>query len=313
MNNTMNAVKVGWVGYSNYYPVSRYLSLFLEAADLEWMEGVPKQVNQALRSGQIQVALSSSVNLITTPGCEEFGDFGVSCDGAVDSVYLGMNAITPRLRDHLGEARESLRLKGCGFSGVTPKKFQGPLPALHLGEVSETSALLAQIFYKLWFGRVPAGACLTEGTSAPGLRDFAPRDFHDQEFYLMIGDEAFKRQNDFEVKIDLCESWKKLTGLPFLFARWLILSKWSGEPRLCKLKELIERATHLGQQDIASARPQCFDFGAPSLAYLDTSISQHVDLLSYWRHKISYVIGARERESCELFLSLVRQLLTECS
>ena len=180
--NTVKAVKVGWVGYSNYYPVSRYLSQFLEAAGFEWMEGVPKQVNQALRSGQIQVALSSSVNLITTEGCEEFGDFGVSCDGAVDSVYLGMNAMSPELRDHLEEASRELRWTGCGFSGVALKKFPGPLPPLHLGEVSETSALLARIFYKLWFGKAPYAGFTETTTYRQGWAILVPETFTIRSF-----------------------------------------------------------------------------------------------------------------------------------
>ncbi len=52
-------------------------------------------------------------------------------------------------------------------------------------------------------------------------------DDRDAEAYLFIGDKALRlrgRMNGYDYEYDLGEAWKRLTGLPFVFATWVVRS-----------------------------------------------------------------------------------------
>ncbi|MCY4380588.1 MAG: hypothetical protein OXC40_03345 [Proteobacteria bacterium] len=323
-------LNVGWVAYSNIYPVSSSLAHYLDQEQVPWFEGVPAVINRALREGQLQVALSSSVNYFKIKQCERFVDYGICADGAVGSVYLGMKAAPPDLIHHLKRAQgfcqqhpvnggESL----AELKRALSLEYHGDLPPLKLGAVSESSAILALIMYHLWFGRSPD---LPGQTTRPprGLRQLDPlesltsyrqEDFSPGEFHLMIGDEAFRYSNEFDFKIDLSLAWQNLTSLPFVFSLWLHVPRYpysSAElSKLEKIKQLIHLAIQQGERYIEEAS-QKGDFTgllAPNAKiYFDAELSRYVDLIKYWRDTIYYRVGPREKKSFALYSRLAQEV-----
>lgn len=117
---------------------------------------------------------------------EPIGEFGVSCEGAVGSVlYLGRIAL-----------RDALR-------------FAVPI---HMTGESETSRRL--------FGEL----CKQTYSLTPNL----DADQETAQAKVVIGDEALRARQDHDswpYQVDLCEWWHQVTGLPFIFARWMVRSQ----------------------------------------------------------------------------------------
>jgi chorismate dehydratase len=114
---------------------------------------------------------------------EPLGDFGVACRGVVGSVLL--------------------------FAEVPVAKLAQDRLPIHLTKQSETSRRLLRVLWKREYGVEPA---LTVDPAAARAR-------------LLIGDEALRehrRAQRWPVVVDLCAWWELQTGLPFVFARWMV-------------------------------------------------------------------------------------------
>lgn len=114
---------------------------------------------------------------------EPVGEFGIACTGPVASVLL------------LTRMEPEVLLRHRIPIGVTTE--------------SCTSRLLVSTLFRMEFGRDPQ---LVESGGSP----------HAQ---LVIGDEALKRGASLDENwqaIDLCAWWYRLTGQPFVFARWTV-------------------------------------------------------------------------------------------
>jgi chorismate dehydratase len=91
---------------------------------------------------------------------------------------------------------------------------------------SHTSVALLQVLFQLHLNieaRVVPGNCteVLRGESPPTA-------------FLAIGDEALRLQDrgDFPFRLDLGEAWRSWTGVPFVFALWVIqrsaIERWNG-------------------------------------------------------------------------------------
>ena len=308
----MGLKKVGWVGYSHYYPVAYHLRTSLDQAGLSWMEGVPRQINELLQQSNLMAALSSSVCELVDE-CVPLMDYGVSCDGPVKSVYLGMVDPDSELIDALAQKAAEFNDLGesvCQMSffdlraRLWKNKGRGVEgPPLRLGLVSQTSATLAQIFYGLWFGQPNRSH-----EYHPQGDDQPP--FQKGQFYLMIGDDALRWAQHFDFKVDLCEAWKDLTGLPFVFARWLTHRRFLSHHHLDVIRQCVKHSIQAAEQDIS-------EYESPSQIshiwpggdrdFYDNQIHRHVDLKDYLQ-RITYRLGSREKQSSQLFLSWAQQI-----
>ncbi len=86
------------------------------------------------------------------------------------------------------------------------------LKAIYLDYQSRTSNELLKILLKEYFQSDPI---LID--SQPGYEE----QIKDDVGGLVIGDRALQLRNQFRYSFDLAEGWKQLTGLPFVFARWV--------------------------------------------------------------------------------------------
>jgi len=104
---------------------------------------------------------------------------------------------------------------------------------------------------------------------------------------VLIGDRALKTSSS-EKSFDLAEEWKKMTGLPFVFAAWSIKK---GHPDNFRIKNILHRAWQKGSGSI----PFLADRYSQQLG-LDKNICQR-----YLSESIHYQLGPEELESVKLF------------
>lgn len=98
------------------------------------------------------------------------------------------------------------------YSAVEAKQIR----RLHADTDSHTSVILSQIILRKRYGVEPEVIPMAAGRAVP----------HDEnDALLLIGDKvvnAAPNQWQYPVQLDLGEQWKQFTGLPFVFAMWMM-------------------------------------------------------------------------------------------
>ena len=216
----------------------------------------PSALCQRLANGQLDVALVSSFEFLRNPIYRIVDGVSISSDGPVYSVVVA----------HRGE-----------FSNIEE---------IELDPASETAVnLLRCLLAEL--GLTPR---LTGGTSeSVGL----PR------ARLIIGDQAigFRQNHASEFQFwDLGEQWKKLTGLPFVYALWLI------RPEVTDAKSIAQRLRGLRDQNLADIPAVVAD------AVADVADNKHEItpefLDRYYNEHLRFSFGTREKEALQNFADL---------
>ena len=107
---------------------------------------------------------------------------------------------------------------------------------------------------------------------------------------VIIGDRALRARNRFEYSYDLGAYWRKLTGLPFVFAAWISTSPLPDS----FIKEFdeanAEGLAHL--EEVLSAVPYQVGY----------------DLREYYTNNMNYLLTEEKRQSVRLFLEELSQL-----
>jgi chorismate dehydratase len=178
-------LRVGAVSYLNAKPL--YYRLEDWAGGVELSMDLPSRLSTRLASGDLDVALIPSVEYLrgASHGYEILPGFAIAARAAVRSVKL--------------------------FSRVPFDRID----RLALDEGSRTSQVLTQVWLDARHGVRPSRIeSLPMGVSA--LESTA-------DAVLVIGDRAMKVPDaSFHSVVDLAEAWKSLTGLPFVFALWVV-------------------------------------------------------------------------------------------
>lgn len=262
---------VGRINYVNTIPFFHHLEQTGFAGLV--IDGVPAELNTHLAAGVIDLSPSSSFeyarnwrDYLILPG------LSISSRGPVRSVLL--------------------------FSRL-------PLEAISVEEIaltaeSATSINLLQILLKEFCGakelacsvpEVPVEQVVAAGGSA-----------------LLIGDRALRLADRVPMDMlvyDLGELWYRFTGLPFVFALWIVRRHAFVEQlqAVRQLRSQLEQSLSLAFADLpgmaAAVAP-----GAPLVAD---------ELVSYWRDSMSYDLTAEHLAGLRLFYSLCYkyQLLAE--
>jgi chorismate dehydratase len=178
-------IRIGAVSYLNAKPL--YYGLCEYAPHVRLSMDVPSRLSEQLAAGELDVALIPSVEYLrgASRGYEIIPGFAIAAQGPVHSVKL--------------------------FSRVP----WGRIERLALDAGSRTSQVLARIWldarHQVRPARVeelPLGVSVLESTA---------------DAVLVIGDRAMKVPREpFADVVDLGEAWHTLTGLPFVFALWVV-------------------------------------------------------------------------------------------
>lgn len=256
---TSDVVRIGMVNYINVAPI--YEPWKRRDAELGWnvVEAIPSKLNKMLATGELDLGFVS---------CYEYGahpelyrilpDLSISANGPVGSVFL--------------------------FSKVPVKKLDGQ--RVLLTSHSETSVSLTKVvleeFYKVHPEYVTGEVMSEERDACAAL--------------LAIGDDAIRiaHEQSFSHQIDLGETWKKHTGLPFVFAVCAVREEF------CNHNPLLLTAVHKRLLECrvegGSRLDDICKIAAPR-------IPMEVDRCKAYLKGIQYDLDEKKREALERFFS----------
>lgn len=147
----------------------------------------PRMLVDSLREGRLDAALVSSIEAFRRPGYRVAPDLGICCDGPVRSVRAFHSPDT------------------------------GPIRRVGLDDGSEASVALLKIF----LAEGAFGATAAEIEFERVVPTDRPDDL-DHDLVLLIGDKGLAADPGRRTAVDLGQLWKERTGLPFVFALWLM-------------------------------------------------------------------------------------------
>ncbi len=183
-------MRLGRISYINCYPVYGAIDRGIERVAAEIVTGTPAELNDLLVAGELDVSVISAVayarhakDLVLLP------DLAISCDGPVRSVLL----LSKRPVGQLG--------------GRT----------VLLTASSRTSVALVELLCReAWKVEPHFAEVRAEASDLDHLAELP----HDA--VLVIGDPALilSARHAYPHCVDLGGEWKRLTGLPFVFAVW---------------------------------------------------------------------------------------------
>jgi chorismate dehydratase len=216
----------------------------------------PSALCQRLAKGQLDVALVSSFEFLRNPIYRIVDNVSISSDGPVYSVVVA----------HRGE-----------FSSIEE---------IELDPASETAGnLLRCLLAELGFG--------------PRLTGVVPGSAGLPRARLIIGDQAIRfRQNHANAFQfwDLGEQWKKLTGLPFVYALWLI------RPEVADATSIAERLRGLRDENLADIS------GVLADAVVDVADNKRAIMREfldrYYHEHLRFGFGTREKQGLQAFADL---------
>jgi chorismate dehydratase len=244
----VKSLRIGCVKYLNARPLIR-----------GWCGNVefdhPSALCKRLANAKLDVALVSSFEFLRNPIYRIVDDVSISSDGAVYSVVVAH-------RGNFSELEE-IELDPASETAVN-------LLRCLLGELGFKLRLLQRV------AEVSAPVTKLSSTSRG---------------QLLIGDQAIrfrqKHAGDFRFW-DLGEQWKKLIGLPFVYALWLI------RPEVADAEKIANRLRALRDEN---------------LAYLDRLIAAETEFdrqfcAHYYCEHLRFSFGEQEREGLRTFANL---------
>lgn len=258
-------LSIGRIDYLNIWHVFHQLEdVCPEGPDFRYDPGHPSRLNAALASGELDISPSSSFEyLLNAEKYELLPGASICAHAEVQSVLF----LTPVPPAELPAWLE-----------------RNPGPVCLTGASATSAALLKVLWSQKWglpeprWREVEPGAGLASGRPFLEIGNIALRHFvHPPAGYHIH---------------DLATEWAQWTGLPFVFAVWIVRRGLSGpaRERLGRLQRHIAAITaDLGNRFEALSR-------LPELPDWLTSPA----LLRYWR-AMSYELGPREQAGLALF------------
>ena len=216
----------------------------------------PSALCQRLAKGHLDVALVSSFEFLRNPIYRIVDDVSISSDGPVYSVVVAH-------RDEFSNIEE-IQLDPASETAVN-------LLRCLLAELGLTPRLT---------GGVPGTA------ESPGAR-------------LIIGDQAISfRQNHADAFQfwDLGEQWKKRTGLPFVYALWLI------RPEVTDAKSIAQRLRGLRDENLSDLTGVVADAVADVADDKRAVTPEFLD--RYYHEYLRFGFGTREKQGLQIFADL---------
>lgn len=218
---------------------------------------VPSGLSRAARRGEIDVG---AVPIVTCFELEEqfepLRDFGIACKDKSRSVLL----FSKRPIEELDGARV----------GIT-------------GE-SSTSVRLLKVLFSQRYGVNPADYVSTQDTRSDAV--------------LLIGDAALNNRHglpSYDKVYDLSLLWHEWTGLPFVFARWIVRRDLNPEATAL-IGNLLEQSLELGLKRIGQ------------IAETRSDLSMSVEEVAEYLHGFNYILGQKEKEAIERFRRCLKEL-----
>ncbi|MFW5792050.1 MAG: menaquinone biosynthetic enzyme MqnA/MqnD family protein [Desulfohalobiaceae bacterium] len=264
-------LRLGEINYLNVSPLFASLRASLPPElPVSIEQGPPSRMNRLLAAGHLDCAPASSFEyLVHAEQYRLLKGHCISADGPVKSVLL----LSPVPRQELfGLAQQGLTIQ------LTPD--------------SASSVALLKVLWRLaWKLPEPEWKVLT----GPGGKALNTP-------FLEIGDKALKHSvagTGAWHCIDLAEEWQSFTGLPFVFAVWIVRRGIDGlaGKTLLRVSQLLDQAgQRLRNEPLACAR----EIALPAWLAPEQAAA-------YWQC-MGYTLGVREQAGLILFGKLCRDL-----
>ena len=245
----LSKIKIGFVNYLNTKPLLYGLTKPPINEQIELMGDYPSRLADMLIKDEIDVGLIPVAIIPQLKTYHIIGDYCIGTEGEIASVAL--------------------------FSEVPMHEIK----KVYLDYQSRTSVALLKYLMKEYWGINPE---ITEATN----EDYR-KEIKETTAGLVIGDRAFEQRKISTFIYDLGSEWKKITGLPFVFAAWI-----STKPLPVDFIQLFNEANELGLQhidEIVAANP-----------------FQLYDLNKYYNLHLSYKLDLRKQKGMEHFLSILK-------
>ena len=219
----------------------------------------PSACSDHLRKGEVDAGIVSSIEYLRIPELSIVPGLCIASPKRVRSVVL--------------------------LSKVPPEQ----IASLALDTSSRTSVVLAQILLRERYGVTPA------------VQDMGPdleAMLADHDAALMIGDTAMRAPRQGLFVLDLAEEWHSWTGLPFVFALWLVRKDAPELPVPGGVAPFFHRSLEIGLSQL----PAIVEEARRTIGWTKLELNE------YLTENISYTLGEAERTSLALFFEkAVRQ------
>ncbi len=251
-------IALGKIGYLNVLPIYHPLETGVLPHDFDIVSGPPASLNRLMHKGELEISAASSVEYARHP--EKYyliPDIAIGSRGPVQSVLL--------------------------LSRVPVEKLTGE--SILVSSQSHTSAVLLRVLMNEW--EIPVRYQTGDATQvlSDGQRPQA---------ILCIGDEALnlRYHEDYPVRIDLGEAWRRQTGHPFIFGVWIAQREAvvADPQRILAGCNILLQAKQWGQDHI----------GDLCTLAAQSSILNNQQMCSYF-DGLFYDLGPEELEGLKLF------------
>lgn len=241
----------------NLFPFFYFLEK-LEHPIFEFVQDVPARLNKKIRAGEIDVSPSSSVEYLMNDEIYEIIDgHSISSTGPVRSIILFSKIPIDRLRDK----------------------------TILVTDQSDTSIMqleiIMNVFLELNIKTIRSNLSLYQGLEG-------------YPAYLLIGDDAMSFAHlDKELYLyDLGQLWQEYTGLPFVYALWIVRKDVFPDKKelIDKLKSALDDIKTRFLQDPSSIAH------LPEIA----NIIGRDMVVEYWK-SLSYDLNEEHKEGLRLF------------
>lgn len=264
-------LEIGRIPYANLFPIFYYLDSKCDHSKYRFTRGVPSKLNRLLRKGELDISPSSSIEYLRNKDRYSILPWlSISSSGPIKSILL--------------------------FSEFPINELSGKTVAV--SSESETSVALLKVI----LGRFLSIKCRYKTTDLHSVKNI----LSSFPAVLHIGDTAMIEAKKYDQRInnpggkkqkplhiyDLGELWNKHTGLPFVFALWVIKKRAISEKEVLikKLSDDLLEAKTFAKKNLPLIAKE-----APQRKWLSEK-----ELVDYWKI-ISYDFTDKHLEGLRLF------------
>ena len=259
---------IGRIPYANVFPIFYVLEHEVDCSQYTFVEGVPSRLNRMLREGEVDISPSSSIEYLGNPGrYQVISNHSISSRGPVGSILL--------------------------FTPKPVEELEGTV--VFASSQSETSVALLKVVLRRFYGL----SAKVEAVTNPIQSGVGGASF------LLIGDDALRQQaignrreadgkrvnSYYPFVYDLGEIWYRQTGLPFVFALWIVRKDIPDK------KELVDKFTG----DLDRAKESALKKLTEIARYAPVrSFMTEEEILMYWK-KLDYELSVEHKKGLALF------------
>jgi len=247
----LEKIRTGIVNYLNTKPLIYGLERPPVIGRIDLIGDYPANIARMLRDGTIDLGLIPVAVLPQLPEYHIVGDYCIGTEGEIASVAL--------------------------FSEVPMQEIK----KVYLDYQSRTSVALLKFLMREYWGIYPE---IIESTG----EDYRA-EIKGTTAGLVIGDRALEQRRISTFIFDLGSEWKKITGLPFVFAAWV-----STRPLPDEFISVFNEGNKMG------------------LSHIDEIVAANpypvYDLKKYYNLHLSYHLDESKRQGLQRFLEVIRDL-----